>query len=135
MSSVRKNAMDCDLPELLDLAQELPSDYSWLQSLAELVDVLREDAIQRGKKAAVAEAEAKRIVILIAHYWGGRSVYLPRNDKLRQALRNIQIYHQFDGSNVKQLAARYRLTDVSIYTIIKEQRAIRKAKQPALFGR
>lgn len=39
----------------------------------------------------------------MAHYFGGKSFYLPAGDKIKEALRDAQIYQEFNGKNVPEL--------------------------------
>jgi Mor family transcriptional regulator len=66
---------------------------------------------------------------------GGMHTYIPRNDRLITLLRNIAIYNaQCRGATIKELAQKYGLTDVQIYTIIREQtQAERARRQLGLF--
>ncbi|AKO30289.1 transcriptional regulator [[Haemophilus] ducreyi] len=78
-------------------------------------------------------AEAWSSVLTISHYLGGRAIYLPRGDRLKEALRDYAIYDEFDGKNVQQLSERYGLCVPQIYAIIRKQRKlIRSRHQPEL---
>lgn len=81
---------------------------------------------------------AQRLVFALANYMGGVHTYLPRNDRLIKLMRDISIYKDYNkGISIKALSEKHRLTDVMIYSIIREHtlrdRARRKAKTPDLF--
>lgn len=124
-----------EIGELLEHIDDVADDpRAWPGSLADLVDVLADDALARGHDEEDAFSEARRTIALIAHYWGGRMCYLPRNDKLKIALRDNQIWRQFKGDNITALGIKYKLTDMQVYNIIKHQRKLTvKRKQRDLF--
>jgi len=129
------DAMQADAPEILGRMDDVADDPRvWPKSLAELVDVLVADAIERGIDEAQAIKESRRTIMLIAHYRGGVAMYLPRNEKLRMALRDQQIWLEFKGDNIQQLADKHGLTATMIYGILKYQRKLTIArKQVNLF--
>lgn len=99
---------------------------AWPSLLAELVDVLADHfEDQRKKDPDSAMDLAQDVIIVIAHHLGGRSIYLPRDDRLKRAIRDSQIYREFDGANHLALAKRTGLTKTQIYNIIAEQRRLR----------
>lgn len=76
------------------------------------------------------EQVAQRQVVALANYLGGIQTYIPRNDKLKIMLRNIAIYNAHNrGASIEKLRAEHRLTDVQIYTIIKEQTLAERARR------
>lgn len=50
-----------------------------------------------------AKKTASKLVGVMAHYFGGKSFYLPAGDKIKEALRDAQIYQEFNGKNVPEL--------------------------------
>ena len=114
------------------LVPDLTSDQAWPGLLLELRGII-DDTLEG--KGINNKALSLAIVLDIAEYMGGVQVYLPRGDKLRQQGRDIEIYEQFKGNNIKQLAHKYHLTDKTIYEIIAKMRNIElKQRQPDLFG-
>jgi Mor family transcriptional regulator len=79
--------------------------------------------------AAAPEEDAIQIAALIGDLLGGRATYIPRGDRLREALRNLQICRDFDGHNLAELAQLYALSDVQIRTILKQHRERQAATQ------
>lgn len=100
----------------------------WPRTLAELVDVYVDHFLRLGRGQAAALTEAQAVVIVLAHHFGGRMVYLPRDDKLRLALRDARIWREHNGRNVQDLADRYGLTAAQIYGILREQRVINRPR-------
>lgn len=100
----------------------------WPRTLAELVDVYVDHFRRRGHEGPAALAEAQAAIIVLAHHFGGRMVYIPRDDKLRLALRDARIWREHNGRNVQELAERHGLTSSQIYGILREQRAINRGR-------
>ncbi len=67
----------------------------WLRTLAELVNVFT-DYFARTKTPT-----AQGVVIVLASHFGGRMMYLPRGERLRIALRDIEIVRNHDDCNVQ----------------------------------
>lgn len=115
-----------------------PLDDKWPQTLAESVDVLFADNLRRGMADDAAIADAQRAVLVLANHIGGRSVYWPRGDALRTALRDREIFlraNRCGGKNKDQLAAEYGLVVRTIERIIAEQYRLGiKRRQGQLFN-
>ncbi|GGP73655.1 MULTISPECIES: Mor transcription activator family protein [Shewanella] len=93
-----------------DLLKRWPST---LQNLCELMRVTLED---NNVPNSVALAKT------LATYLGTRDMHIPNGKSLKDALRDIQIWRQFKGNNLEQLAIEYGLTDRRVNQIITEQR-------------
>lgn len=125
-----------DLEQLLEhVGGAEQSKHRWPKQLADMVDVLAEHFQRRRKMPGEAAAEeATQVVTVLAHYFGGRLTYLPRDEKLRTAMRDNLIWLAFNGRNVQALAHQHQLTEAQIYNIIKKQRKLHTSKvQPDLF--
>ena len=87
-----------------------------------------------------ARALACDVIDRIAIDFGGGNVYLPRNDALRRTLRNLRIWHEYDGTphgphGIGVLAKKHHLTEIAIYRIIEAQRQEQRPQtQPDLPG-
>ncbi|TMO98700.1 transcriptional regulator [Pseudoalteromonas sp. S3260] len=100
-----------------------------LQSLALLIEA-------ELNKAKVNEAQSvgESITLAIGHYFGGRDVYIPTDQRLKAALRDIQIWQEYRGNNVEALAIKFGLTERRIAEIIQHQRAVEtQRRQRSLF--
>lgn len=120
---------------MLESADDPDIKHNWPRTLVNMADVATA-AIAATPPALREDARtvAERVVVAIAHFIGGRPMYLPRDDRLHVALRNARIWSEFSGNNVPELAERYRLTPAQLYNILNEQRALhRKRVQPELF--
>ncbi|SCY71042.1 Mor transcription activator family protein [Desulfoluna spongiiphila] len=99
----------------------------WPTLLAELVDVVDDHFRDWAKmEPEVALEWSQNVIVVIAHYLGGRNVYLPRDDKLKRAIRDAMIFRLFDGCNQRELSRKTGLTTAQIYNIIRKQRTLRK---------
>ena len=100
-----------------------------LQSLALLIE-------PELNKAKVNESQliGESITLAIGHYFGGRDVYIPTDQRLKAALRDIQIWQEYRGNNVEALAIKFDLTERRIAEIIQHQRAVEtQRRQRSLF--
>ncbi|EPT7428694.1 Mor transcription activator family protein [Vibrio cholerae] len=120
-------------PRVLDNVSHLADENrTWPNLLLELHGVIANSLKQHGVDSPEAALQA---VLDIGEYMGGVQVYLPRGDRLRQQIRDMKIYKEFNGNNIRQLAHRYHLTDKAIYEIIAKLRKIeQRRRQPDLFG-
>lgn len=124
---------DDDLQQLLTDLDQLQPEHrneainripAQLQSLMALFESELKSHVKR------PEAVAQRLVIELAHYLGGIQTYIPRNDRLKTMLRNIVIYNAHNkGASIRSLAEQHRLTDMQIYSIIKEQTLAERARR------
>lgn len=104
------------------------SEENWAPLLAAMVAVLAATHRRLGFDDAQAAKMATSGVLAIAEYLGGRTAYLPRGDRLRKALRDAEIYHRARRGNIRKLAEEYRLSDLQIYRIVREQKELHLAK-------
>lgn len=127
----------------LDTSQDLlagpPDDVlddrvKWPESLAFLAEHAEASIMRLGFEKMQAARLANAVLTQLAFAGGGRAFYLPTGDILKKALRDREIWHQFNGRNVDDLARHFRLTQMQIYAILKKQRALNVTKyQGSLF--
>jgi Mor family transcriptional regulator len=102
---------------------------STLQSLCELMRVTLE-----GNNVANAIMVSEALATTLSTYLGGRDMYIPNGERLKDALRDIRIWREFKGNNLEVLARDNSLTERRVSQIIAEQRAAFVArKQRRLF--
>jgi Mor family transcriptional regulator len=116
---------DLPMPAPLDACLPVEIEDVWPKLLVEMLQVVQAAYSEAGAKPDLARGLAITGLRALARYHGGRTFYLPRGDKLEQALRNAQIWDEFSGKNVGDLSAKYRLTEQMVYQVLAEQRAIR----------
>ena len=125
------------LQQLLNNLERLPEDDLkdiWPATLQTLYQLTIDELEKQGVNGEQARKLAPPLIVRQAHYMGGRTIYLPRNDKLKKAIRDAEIFRRFKGHNHRQLAAEYDLTDASIYIIVAEQLALEKARRQLGLG-
>lgn len=127
------------LDKALSRLDTLPDDdaavkKAWPKFLRELMDVLKDELKRSGHEEGDALKLAQKLVARQAQHLGGRMVYIPRDERLKLALRDMEIYDNYNGGNSRDLAERYNLTQQRICNIVKDQHALyRKRNQPDLF--
>lgn len=129
----------------LDMGFEVPDDAlarlqdpeilkKWPQGLTDMLMVIEAAYRRAGDDQQLARERAFRAVRALAQFAGGRSLYVPQGRQLDRALRDREIWERHDGTNVSELAQRFALTEVQIYSILAEQRKLARARhQPDLF--
>lgn len=95
-----------------------------LQSLALLIEAeLSKTEVKEPQKVG------ESITLAIGHYFGGRDVYIPTDQRLKAALRDIKIWQEWTGNNLEFLANKYALTQRRVAEIIQHQRAVETARR------
>jgi len=127
-----------DLAQLVDRLDQIPAPEllaKWPKALSELVDVLTLELTRGGMTLPQAQAQARKLALVQAHYMGGRAYYIPTGDHLKAALRDRAIWDEFNGRNIDQLARKHGLSVPQTYAVVAQQRALtRRRHQPDLFG-
>lgn len=120
-------------PSILEHVNGCMDDtHAWPSLLLELHDVLAHELKQKGIESPTIPLE---LVLAIGQHMGGFQVYIPRGDALRQQIRDMQIYNEFNGRNIKFLAKKHHVTYKTIYEIIARIRKIEiKKRQLDMFG-
>ena len=131
-------ASHLELEEALETLKNLKPDEredftkrwpSTLQSLCELMRVTLE-----GQAVSNSVHISEALATTLSTYLGGRDIYIPNGERLKDALRDIRIWREFKGNNLEQLSRNYDLTERRVSQIIAEQRAAFVArKQRRLF--
>lgn len=71
-----------------------------------------------------AEVIGVENLLLLSRYFGGSSFYVPKIDELLKNQKYAQILQEFDGGNVKQLAAKYRVSESTVYRLVRHKRKV-----------
>lgn len=104
-------------------------ETKWAPQLANMVSVLEALYRRQGRSDDEALRLACDSVLALAEYAGGRVLYLPRGDRLRTALRDAEIHRRWQrGDKIEALAGDYGLSDIHVYRIIGQQRALHLRK-------
>lgn len=78
-----------------------------------------------------AQTLAIHVIAALAQLFGGRVVYIPRNDAMKKARRNAQVWAEQGKLSAREIAAKHGLCVQQIYKIIAERRAEMKKKRAA----
>lgn len=108
-------------------AADLPEE-TWAPTLVHLVQVTEAKLRREGIAREQAPALARGVVLELASYFGARRIYLPAGARLKTALRDIEIYRRARRGNIQALADEFELTDIQVYRIIRQQRALHLRK-------
>lgn len=96
----------------------------WPKGMVELADIMESAFTKHGRAPQEACELAEIAIRAMAFLAGGRTFYLPSGRKLKTAIKHRRIFQEFTGSNVAELARKHELTEVQIYSIIKQQRGL-----------
>jgi len=100
------------------------SQRHWPKSMMEMADVLENAFAQNGHAPEEATHLASTAIEALAFLAGGRIFYLPKGKALKVALKHRQIYQEFNGTNVSELAKKHDLSSAQVYKIVKQQRSL-----------
>jgi Mor family transcriptional regulator len=128
--------MSADPIDLIEhMGDRVPPTHQWPPLLADLFAVQEAYNRRKGMNETDAAVDARDRCVLLADYFGGRMVYIPTGERLHQALRDALIWAEFKGHNQLALCQKYELTQVRVYQILAEQRALMvKERQGKLFN-
>lgn len=86
----------------------------------ELLDKVQMDNLDEEQKT-LAELIGLENFKKIVRTFNGTSIYIPKIESVEKAVRDKMIREEFDGSNYKDLALKYGLTEVWIRIIVMEK--------------
>lgn len=124
-----------------DIFENLPIDASVLEHIDYMVDdpvkcwpVLLHEIhtllnLQLEKHGVDQPGLSLTLALALGEFVGGGQIYLPRGDALIRQIRNMEIYNEFTGRNLKELAKRHHLSEKAIYEIIAKMRKIETARR------
>nr|WP_243750585.1 Mor transcription activator family protein [Thiomicrorhabdus marina] len=97
----------------------------WPRRIQEFYEVALNEIEKSGLNNEDAQkALAASICTAISLYMGGKSFYLPASSGLKQAIQDLRISKDFTGFNYPELAKKYRVSEMTIRTAIKRQKAL-----------
>lgn len=106
----------------------------WPYELVQIADFIHAELNASGIDDEATHVLIEKVLIALCFRSGGRGFYLPKADTVRAALLHKRIHDDWMASvPIRALIQRYKLSEKSIYDIIKEQRQIHRQKiQPSL---
>jgi Mor family transcriptional regulator len=102
--------------QILDaLNLEIRSDKrAWPSLLLELVAVVASLNMKLEKlEPKKAIEKAQDVIIVIAHHLGGRTMYLPFDDRLKQAIKDVAMFRVQDYENHREMVIKAKFSDDS----------------------
>ena len=54
--------------------------------------------------------------------FGGAQLYVPKHESVTRPVRNRAIAAEFDGSNFKQLALKYKISIRQVYSVLRQEK-------------
>lgn len=75
-----------------------------------------------GEQKELAEIIGTEAYIKLVEAYGGSTVYVAKNDKIKRVKRDIEIRRKFDGKNFHSLAAEYKLSEKTIRNILDSKK-------------
>lgn len=60
-------------------------------------------------------------LIALSENFGGTQIYIPKKDELIKIKKYKAIFEEFDGTNIKELAIRYEVSESTVYRVIKDK--------------
>ena len=97
----------------------------------DLLDYVEMESLDEDQKK-IAELVGMEGFRNLVRTFGGTSIYIPKVESLEKTVRDQRIREEFDGSNYKELAMRYGLTETWIRSIVLDK--IREIREMPLEG-
>lgn len=85
-----------------------------------------------GDQRELAETVGLKAYIKLVVNYGGSHIYINKADTLTRENRNSEIKEKFDGSNYRELAREYNLSEITIRNIVDKK--IRQIKSEPFDG-
>ena len=128
-----------DLPDFdltpLDPSTEAVMDdpEHWERAMIEIADFAADEAEQAGLPWPHARRIGARIARRLCQELGGTRYYWPKGEAFERAVRDLQIWEEFDGTpdgphGITALSRRHKMTDIHLYRIIARQRALHRKR-------
>ena len=108
--------------------EALHQKHYWPGDLVELAEVIRAQLKREGVEDEAIYQQAERVLLAMSFLCGGRNYYLPKGERIKNALRDKRIYDQFKGNNHRELARQFRLSEQKIYEVIREQMQLHRSR-------
>lgn len=97
----------------------------------DLLDYVEIESLDEDQKK-IAELVGMKGFRNLVRTFGGTSIYIPKVESLEKTVRDQRIREEFDGSNYRELAIKYGLTETWIRSIVLDK--IREIRERPLEG-
>lgn len=112
---------------------QFPENYP--EQLEQIGQILYRELLDLGLTESDANAKAFKMVEALRSAVGGGAIYFPIGMHYELSIRDQEIWDQFKGNNIAQLASKYKLSQMQIRNILTAARTRDIAKrQTNLFG-
>lgn len=82
----------------------------------------------------IAESIGMESFLNLVKAYGGSSIYIPQMKEVTKMRIYRKISEEFDGTNIKQLANKYSVSESTVYNIVREQIQSGEHKHPQIPG-
>ena len=98
--------------------------------------ILSEIAIEdlQEQHRPIAESIGMDSFLNLVRAYGGSSIYIPQMKEVTKMRIYRKISEEFDGTNIKQLANKYSVSESTVYNIVREQIQSGEHKHPQIPG-
>lgn len=97
----------------------------------DLLDYVEMESLDEDQKK-IAELVGMEGFRNLVRIFGGTAIYIPKVESLEKTVRDQRIREEFDGSNYRELAMKYGLTETWIRSIVLDK--IREIREKPLEG-
>lgn len=111
------------------LFHEITRQVVWPEVLTEMMDLFKHTL---EKYDPQDEKFEMYLTLMFCSVFGGMQFYLPRVSQMARVIQDIQIYREFDGTNVDEVARKYKVSQRGVYSIVKRQSELAKQARRAL---
>ena len=73
------------------------------------------------KHRSYAEIIGIERLLELAKVYGGTQIYIPKPEELLKNRKYKAISEEFDGTNIKELAKKYRVSESTVYRLVRDQ--------------
>ncbi|MBN9795675.1 positive regulator of late transcription, partial [Pseudonocardia sp. TMWB2A] len=106
------------------------------QTLVQILEVQEAALIETATTMRTRSKSREKTTLALAEYMGGRSLYIPRGDALKIAIRDAEIFRVANRRNIRQLSRRHNVSERHIWRILNRQQRLHVRKlQPDLFNK
>jgi Mor family transcriptional regulator len=116
----------------------MSTQTKFLRDAPEMLMDLYDHTAAAARKAGLSDDAADKLAIEVVDQlgetWAGQQLYFGKGCIMRLRKRDLDIYNEFDGKNHAELAAKYKVSTVWIYSIIRtvKKQIHADAQQPLL---
>ena len=97
-----------------------------IEDLPDIIQDIYQASMNALKESCISEVQAEQISMEAASQvrerWGGMSLYIPKGNTAEIRNRDKNLKKDFNGTNHKALANKYKISLVRVYKILKIQR-------------